>query len=60
MRPEARKGVRVLTADCTTEQIIKQMERMAVDSGTHAGSHVPVGDFCSIVREDLGGGSQHV
>jgi hypothetical protein len=31
------------------EQIMSKTERVTVDSGTHAGIHVPVGDFRSIL-----------
>lgn len=46
-RPLGGDGVRagILTADWTTEQRMSNMERVTVDSGTHAGIHVPVGDF---------------
>jgi hypothetical protein len=38
----------VLTADCTMEQNISSHDMMTVDSGTQAGSHVPVGVLFSI------------
>lgn len=34
------------------EHKMRSTERVAVDSGTHAGNHVPVGDLRSIVRCD--------
>ena len=38
-----------LTVDCTIEHNMSSTERVLVDSGTHAGSHVPVAVLCSIV-----------
>lgn len=34
-----------LTEDCTAEHKISRTEMEAVDAGTQAGIHVPVGDF---------------
>lgn len=42
------KGPATLTEDCTTEQRMRRTERAAVDSGTHAGNHVPVGELRSM------------
>lgn len=39
----------VLTADCTMEHIISNTAMVVVDSGTHAGIHVPVEDRFSIL-----------
>ena len=39
----------VPTVDCTIEHIISRKARIVVDSGTHAGIHVPVCVFCSIL-----------
>ena len=38
----------VPTVDCTIEHIISRKARTVVDSGTHAGIHVPVCVFRSI------------
>lgn len=35
----------MLTDDCTTEHRMRRTERVSVDWGTHAGSHVPVCDL---------------
>lgn len=37
-----------LTADCTIEQMSSKNDSVMVDSGTQAGSQVPVGVFRSI------------
>lgn len=34
--------------DWTAEQIMSSHERVLDDSGTQAGSQVPVGDFCMV------------
>lgn len=39
----------VRTADCTMEQNMSRTASIVVDSGTHAGNHVPVNDFRSIL-----------
>jgi hypothetical protein len=41
-----------LTVDCTIEQSISSTATVVVDSGTQAGSHVPVGDFRNILYRD--------
>ena len=38
----------MLTADCTMEQNKRRAATVVVDSGTHAGIHVPVCDFRSM------------
>lgn len=45
LRGDTREGSRVLTVDWTTEQRMSSTERVSVDSGTHAGNQVPVGEF---------------
>jgi hypothetical protein len=39
-----------LTVELTIEHIMSKHESTMVDSGTHAGNQVPVGDFLSIVN----------
>lgn len=43
----------MLTADWAIEQRINKNERVNVDSGTHAGSHVPVGVRSNIADDFL-------
>jgi hypothetical protein len=42
--------MQTLTADCTIEQTSSKADRVNVDSGTQAGSQVPVGVFCNILN----------
>jgi hypothetical protein len=39
---------RAHTQDCTNEHMMRRIDKTKVDSGTHAGSHVPVYVFRSI------------